>query len=80
NHEKKFVVQVIDNGNGIEDTSKIFQTFYTTKAVGKGTGLGLGIVEQIISNLDGLIKVDSTLGEGTTFTITIPNSKILVNP
>ncbi len=78
NVDKNIVIEVIDNGHGIEDTTKIFQTFYTTKPRGKGTGLGLGIVEQIISNLDGYIHVDSTVGEGTTFKITIPNSKTVV--
>ena len=63
-----------DNGPGIppEDVKKIFDPFYTSKDVGKGSGLGLFIVHDIIESHGGTISVDSRLGEGTTFIIWLP--------
>jgi PAS domain S-box-containing protein len=63
-----------DNGSGIapEHLTRIFDPFFTTKPVGKGTGLGLPIVWGIIGKHHGDIAVHSTLGLGTTFTITLP--------
>jgi signal transduction histidine kinase len=68
------VVKVRDNGPGIpqEVAAKIFDPFFTTKPVGEGTGLGLSIVHGIIERHEGQIEVKSTIGEGTTFTVTIP--------
>ena len=70
-------VQILirDNGTGMtEDVkAKIFDYLFTTKAVGKGTGLGLAIARQIVvGKHEGSIAVDSTLGEGTEFTIQLP--------
>lgn len=67
-------VAISDTGKGIfaENLTKIFEPFYTTKDVGKGTGLGLSIVHDIIQNHDGEIDVESEIGKGTTFTITLP--------
>ncbi|UXP31090.1 ATP-binding protein [Reichenbachiella agarivorans] len=67
-------IQVQDDGKGIpEDVrKKIFDPFFTTKPVGKGTGLGLSITYSIIDKHGGTITVDSTLGKGTIFTVTIP--------
>lgn len=67
-------VEIADNGKGIppEIMSKIFDPFFTTKAVGKGTGLGLSISYKIIEQHGGRISVDSTVGEGTRFTIVLP--------
>ena len=76
---KRFACLTIrDNGNGIpeEIASKVFDPFFTTKGVGKGTGLGLAMVYGVVEGHSGAIKVDSLLGEGTTFTIYLP----LVNP
>jgi len=63
-----------DTGCGIpeENLSKIFTPFFTTKPIGKGTGLGLAIVYGIIKMHRGQIYVDSEVGEGSTFTITLP--------
>ncbi len=68
------VIQIRDNGSGMpqETIDKIFDPFYTTKEVGVGTGLGLSISAGIIKQHDGNIDVDSTLGEGTCFTLQIP--------
>jgi PAS domain S-box-containing protein len=63
-----------DTGTGIPvaDLEKIFDPFYTTKEVGKGTGLGLSVSYNIVKRFKGDIKVASTLGSGTTFTIILP--------
>ena len=67
-------VVVSDNGSGIspDNLSKLFQPFFTTKAVGSGTGLGLAISHGIIESHQGSIEVSSTLGEGTSFTVKLP--------
>src|SRR5437588_7237013 len=66
-------IDVIDNGRGIplEDISKVFEPYYSTKET--GTGLGLAIVKKAIDDHHGTITVKSKVGEGTTFTITIPS-------
>ncbi len=67
-------IQVHDTGQGISaDTlPKIFDPFFTTKDVGKGSGLGLFIVHEIIEEHDGCIAVDSEPGKGSTFLIRLP--------
>lgn len=67
-------IMITDNGCGIkpEKIAKIFDPFFTTKGVGEGTGLGLSIAKGIIEEHRGEIKVISTVGEGTTFIITLP--------
>lgn len=68
-------ITIADNGVGIEDKikNKIFQPFFTTKDVGKGTGQGLAIVYDIIYNLHkGSIDVNSEVGKGTEFIIKLP--------
>jgi two-component system NtrC family sensor kinase len=67
-------VAIADTGTGIpaETLGKIFDPFFTTKEVGKGTGLGLSIAYDIIKKHKGEIKVDSEVGKGTSFTISIP--------
>ena len=66
--------EVKDNGPGIpeENQAMIFDPFYTTKAPGKGTGLGLNIVYRIVTKYRGTITVDSKLDRGTTFRIAFP--------
>ena len=65
---------VADTGCGIreEHLDKVFTPFFTTRPIGKGTGLGLSIVYGIIKMHRGQIAVKSTVGQGTTFTITLP--------
>jgi two-component system sensor histidine kinase PilS (NtrC family) len=65
-------ISIVDSGNGMaqEEKEKIFEPFFTTKE--NGTGLGLSIVHRIIENHNGLIKVESELGRGSTFTIYLP--------
>ena len=67
------LTKVIDNGAGIPDEirSKIYDPFFTTKGIGKGTGLGLDIVKGIIKHHNGSIKVDSKPGR-TEFTVCLP--------
>ena len=68
----KVVIDIRDNGSGIsaEDLNKIFDPYFTTKS--KGTGLGLAIVHKIIEAHEGQIKVRSTIGLGTVFSIALP--------
>lgn len=67
-------ISISDTGSGIpqENLSKIFDPFFTTKAVGKGTGLGMNIAYNIIKEHGGDIQVESEVGKGTCFTITLP--------
>jgi len=64
-------IEVNDTGKGIspDNLNKIFDPFFTTKEAGKGTGLGLHVIHQIVEKHKGTIKVDSEVGKGTTFTI-----------
>jgi two-component system, NtrC family, sensor kinase len=68
---------ISDTGCGIaeEHIKKIFDPFFTTKPPGQGTGLGLSICHGIILRLGGRIAVASQVGQGTTFTITLPLSR-----
>ncbi len=65
------VVRIADNGTGIpqDKIEQVFNPFYTTKAPGKGTGLGLFIVKQVVERNKGTIAVESEVGVGTTFTL-----------
>jgi two-component system NtrC family sensor kinase len=67
-------IEIADTGAGIpkEILSRIFDPFFTTKPIGSGTGLGLSLSYGIIQKHGGQIKVDSDLGHGTTFSITLP--------
>ena len=67
-------IELRDSGSGmpIDILPKIFDPFFTTKDVGKGSGLGLFIVHEIIEEHDGCIAVDSEPGKGTTFLMRLP--------
>ena len=67
-------ISIADTGIGITDESKkrIFDPFFTTKKMGEGTGLGLAICEKIVKEHSGKIEVESEVGKGSTFFISIP--------
>jgi PAS domain S-box-containing protein len=70
------IVKVIDTGTGMteEIKNKIFEPFYTTKKVGKGTGLGVSISYGIVKDYHGSIEIESKVGKGTTFTLKFPQA------
>lgn len=70
-------IDFADTGAGIpEDTlNRIFEPFFTTKKLGEGTGMGLEIVKRIVDRNKGMVEVESTEGEGTTFRFCFPASK-----
>jgi two-component system NtrC family sensor kinase len=72
--DHSLTVEVSDSGIGIapENVAKIYDPFYTTKGVGRGTGLGLAVSYGIVQEHSGHISVESTPGLGTTFRITLP--------
>lgn len=67
-------IEIADTGHGIagENLEKIFEPFFTTKDPGKGTGLGMYVVKQIIEQHEGIIEVLSTVEAGTTICIKLP--------
>ena len=69
-------ISVTDTGSGIapEHLDRIFDPFFTTKEIGKGTGLGLATVQGIVRGHDGFVRVNSRMGEGTTFELYLPAS------
>ena len=71
---KRVIIRISDTGVGIpdEELPRIFDPFYTTKEPSKGTGLGLSIAYRIIKEHGGNIEVQSEIGKGSTFTISLP--------
>lgn len=67
-------ISVVDSGVGIDEASRgrIFEPFYTTKPLGRGTGLGLSTVYGIVKRMDGQVQVESVPGVGTTIHVTLP--------
>jgi two-component system, NtrC family, sensor kinase len=79
-HDEEYIhLSVSDNGPGIPEElqSKIFEPFFTTKKVGQGTGLGLSISKSIIEDHQGTLEVESSLGQGCTFIITLPRKRAM---
>ncbi|RJR41737.1 MAG: PAS domain S-box protein [Deltaproteobacteria bacterium] len=77
NIRRDVLIKISDTGKGIprESLSQIFEPFFTTKKTCSGAGLGLSVVYGIIRDHKGIIKVDSVLEKGTTFTIRLPALK-----
>ncbi len=76
--DQLIIITITDNGEGMNDEVKqhIYENFFTTKPAGYGTGLGMNITRELIEDkLGGKISFDSTEGEGTCFTFSIPISK-----
>ena len=72
--ERWLEIAMTDTGIGITEESKkrIFEPFFTTKKMGEGTGLGLAICEKIIKDHSGRIEIESEVGKGSTFLISLP--------
>jgi PAS domain S-box-containing protein len=74
---ERVIVEVRDTGAGIpaENRTRIFDAFFTTKGVGEGSGLGLAICYRIVKDIGGDLTVESEMGVGTTFRVSLPVAK-----
>jgi signal transduction histidine kinase len=74
------VIEVVDNGPGIEADvlPRVFEPLFTTRA--RGTGLGLAIVQKIVHEHNGNVGIQSRIGEGTTFTIRLDSTDKRISP
>ena len=72
----RVVAEIADTGSGIpsEQIARIYDPFFTTKAIGRGTGLGLSITYGIVREHDGALQCDSAVGQGTRFTMALPQA------
>ncbi|MBT4789958.1 MAG: response regulator [Halobacteriovoraceae bacterium] len=73
-NEKTLKLTVSDNGAGIpeEVRGKILNPFFTTKKIGAGTGIGLGVVCELVKKMNGTVEIDSEVGKGSKFSIIMP--------
>ncbi|MEW5975708.1 MAG: ATP-binding protein [Acidobacteriota bacterium] len=80
-YDSAFRIEVVDTGTGIagEHLKKIYDPFFTTKEIGRGTGLGLSVSYGIIQEHSGKILVDSAVGKGTRFVIEFPAARKVAN-
>ena len=71
---REALIEIADTGGGIpaDYLSRIYDPFFTTKEIGKGTGLGLSITYGIVQEHGGTITCDSSVGQGTRFTLALP--------
>ncbi len=76
--QERVEIRISDTGKGVapEDLRRIFDTFYTTKPAGEGSGLGLVVARSIVLDHDGTIDVTSEVGQGTEFRITLPRADL----
>jgi len=76
--QRSACIDVIDDGTGIEpdELAKIFDPFYTTKAVGEGSGLGLAIARRVIEQHGGAVRVESAPGQGTRISLNLPTDLV----
>ena len=75
--EKSFIIEVKDNGSGMDNETrmKIFDPFFTTKPQGEGTGLGLSLCHNLATSLGGKMEVVSELGKGSAFRLVLPGKE-----
>jgi two-component system cell cycle sensor histidine kinase/response regulator CckA len=75
----RVIIEISDTGAGIppDVLPRIFDPFFTTKPVGVGTGLGLSICHSIVASVDGELTVDSNLGKGSTFRVSLQVARVL---
>jgi hypothetical protein len=79
--DNEAVVEIGDTGSGIpsEQLARIYDPFFTTKPIGKGTGLGLSITYGIVQEHNGTIACDSSVGQGTRFTLRFPLAAVALD-
>jgi signal transduction histidine kinase len=75
---EEVVLRITDDGCGMspEDQARCFDLFFTTKEVGEGSGLGLSVVHNIVTNHGGRIELESAPGKGTTFRVFLPREPL----
>ena len=80
--EDQTILEVVDTGSGMapDVVARVFEPYFTTKAIGKGTGLGLATVHGIVQHVGGSISIESELGCGTTFRIALPKTDLAPDP